>query len=189
MFRYMYLGYHQKTDVSVKKRDEIYFSVIGYYKERVFIYVETPVRELDVESVVEGGDMLPFPDGKKLFRMDKIFHCDAWEDDSILVIPVNERHTWMKMMMLEHDAPISAYVGHHYVLQEAGKTTWNRYYSIYQLGNTLISVGDRNVIAAPMRSSAFSVEIDSIIDATRPVIDNNRIRFDDGSAGWRDISP
>lgn len=188
MYRYTYLGYYQTKDVSVKECEEVYFSIIGYYKERVFVYIETPVEELDIESVLVGGSFQPFPDGKKMMRMEKIFHCDDWKDNSILTIPVEERQPRMWLMRLTHDDGMLAYIGHHYVLQEAGNTTWNRYYSIYCLGNTLIAVSDWQEIAAPKRPSAFEVDIKSVIAATNLVITPSRIPHDDGIIDWKELT-
>ena len=187
MFRYTYLGYYQSKDVSVKECAEVYFSMVRYYKERVFVYIETAVKELDIESVLIGGAFKIFPDGRKMMRMEKIFHCDDWKDDSILTIPINERRPRMHLMTLEHDDGMLAYIGHHYVIQEAGDTTWNRYYSIYCLGNTLISVSDWQQIAAPKRPSAFEVDIKSIIEATNRVITPSRIPHDDGIIDWKEL--
>ena len=187
MYRYTYLGYYRTHDVQVRPCDEVYYSVIGYHEERVFVYIETPVKDLDIETVVQGGDFILFPDGRKLFRMEQIFYCDPFTDDSILCLPREERRPCMSIMMLDHDAPILAYIGHHYVLQENGKTVWNRYYSIYEMGNTLISVSNEESIPAPERPSPFAVEIGSIIEATRAPIDNNRLPYADGTVGWRRI--
>ena len=189
MYRYTYLGYQRKNDVSVKKCDEIYFSVIGYYKERTFIYVETRIKDLDVEKFVEGGDFIPFPDGHKLFRMESIFYCDTFKDESVLVLPIKERQPVMSILMFEHDNPVLAYVAHHYLLQEDGKTKWSRYYSIYHLGNTVISVTDKQTIALPESKSIFPCPVNEIVDITRPTINNGLIPWDDGTpAGWRVIN-
>lgn len=187
MYRYMYMGYN-KGEVSVKDCDAVYYSVVSYYKEKVFVYLETGVEDLDPESVTV-GDFIRFPDGKNFMRMEKIFHCDSWEDDSILTIPPKERKPIVSLMTLKHDAPVLAYIGHHYVLQEAGRTVWNRYYSIYEIQNILVSVSDDTQIAAPARQSPFAVDVKSVIDATRPTINNNIIPWDDGTPlGWRVIN-
>lgn len=187
MYRYTYLGYWRSHDVAVKACDQVYYSIVGYHEQYAFVYVETPVKDLDIETVVTGGDFIPFPDGRKMFRMEQIFYCDPYTDDSILCLPVEERKACMSIMMLDHDFPILAYIGHHYVLQEAGKCVFNRFYSIYEMGNILISVSHEDYIPAPERPSAFAVEIGSIIDATRAPIDNNKLPYKDGTTGWRRI--
>lgn len=186
MYRYTYLGYACGKNVSVAESEQVYFSLVGSFDQMTFIYLETPVRDLDPDTVVK-GDFIPFPDGRRLARMEQIFYCDDWHDDAVLTIPRNERKPYMKIMRLNHDAGVLAYIGHHYVLQEDGKVTWDRYYSIYELGNTLISVGNEETIAVPHRQSAFAVDIKSVIAATLPVIEENKIPYADGTAGWRDI--
>ncbi|MDY3845590.1 MAG: hypothetical protein SOZ62_01605 [Eubacteriales bacterium] len=187
MYRYMYMGYN-KGEITVKECDEVYYSVVSCYKEKVFVYLETRVKDLDPETVVL-GDLIGFPDGKKLIRMEKIFHCDPFDNDDILVIPPKERKPIVSLMILNHDAPVLAYIGHHYVLQEDGKTVWNRYYSIYEIQNILVSVSDEQQIAAPSRKSPFAVDVSSVVDATRPVINDNIIPWDDGAPmGWRVIN-
>ncbi|MBR2339316.1 MAG: hypothetical protein IKA74_00605 [Clostridia bacterium] len=187
MYRYTYIGYPNEKNVSVEKSDEIYYSVVGYHADNVFVYVETPVKNLDVERYVK-GDFKPFPTGKNLFRMEMIFYCDDWSNDEILCLPVEEREPVMSIMMLDHDAPMLAYIGHHYVLQENGNVVWNRYYSIYEFSNILISVSNAVEIPAPSRKSVFDVSISSIIDATRAPINDNKLPLDDGSVGWRKIN-
>lgn len=187
MYRYTYIGYPNEKNVSVEKCDEIYYSVVGYHADNVFVYVETPVKNLDVERYVK-GDFKPFPTGKNLFRMEMIFYCDDWSNDEILCLPVEEREPVMSIMILDHDAPMLAYIGHHYVLQENGNVVWNRYYSIYEFSNILISVSNKVDIAAPKRESAFAVDVTSIIDATRAPINDNKLPLDDGSVGWRKIN-
>lgn len=186
MYRYTYLGYACGKNVSVAESEQVYFSLVGSFDQMTFIYLETPVRDLDPDAAVK-GEFIPFPDGKRLARMEQIFYCDDWHDDAVLTIPRKERKPYMKIMRLNHDAGVLAYIGHHYVLQEAGKVTWDRYYSIYELGNTLISVGNEETIAVPHRQSAFAVDVKSVIAATLPVIEENKIPYADGTAGWRDI--
>lgn len=186
MYRYTYLGYACGKNVSVAESEQVYFSLVGSFNQMTFIYLETPVRDLDPDAVVK-GEFIPFPDGKRLARMEQIFYCDDWHDDAVLSIPRKERKPYMKIMRLNHDAGVLAYIGHHYVLQEAGQVTWDRYYSIYELGNTLISVGNEETIAVPHRQSAFDVDIKSVIAATLPVIEENKIPYADGTTGWRNI--
>ena len=187
MYRYTYVGYPNERNVTVRKTDDVYFSVIGYHADNVFVYVETPVENLDVLSLVE-GDLRPFPNGEKMFRMERIFHCDDWSDDSILCLPIEEREPVMSVMMLQHDAAVLAYVGHHYVLQEEGGCVWSRYYSIYHFANILVSVTDRKEIPAPARKTPFEVPMKSVVEESRRVYSANFMPLEDGTLGWKKLS-
>ncbi len=187
MYRYTYMGYTD-GEVKVKKTEDVYYSVVGCFDGKAFVYVETPIKDFDVESVAE-GKFIPFPDGKGLFRMEQIFYCDDFKDDGILCIPVEERNPIMSLMIMGHDDPYLAYVGHHYVLQETGNTVWNRYYSIYTFGNILLSVSDRQEIPAPRRENIFDVDTKSIIGISREVMVNGVLPWKDGAPRtWRIIN-
>lgn len=86
MYRYTYLGYACGKNVSVAESEQVYFSLVGSFDQMTFIYLETPVRDLDPDTVVK-GDFIPFPDGRRLARMEQIFYCDDWHDDAVLTIP------------------------------------------------------------------------------------------------------
>ena len=86
MYRYTYLGYACGKNVSVAESEQVYFSLVGSFDHMTFIYLETPVRDLDPDAVVK-GEFIPFPDGKRLARMEQIFYCDDWHDDAVLTIP------------------------------------------------------------------------------------------------------
>lgn len=185
MYRYAYVGYPtDNSTVKINVNSDIYYSVVAFSGERTFIYVESPSENFDIDDVLV-GNFKPFPDGCRVFRMERYFHCDDFSDDSILTIPREERKPVVSLRMFEHDAPVLAYIGHHYVLQEDGKTVWNRYYSIYGFANTMLSVCDEVSIPAPRRNSPFAVDVKSVIDATRPVIAKGSIPWDENTPEWK----
>ena len=188
MFRYMYLGYCQKKSIKINNIDDVHFSLIGYHDDRVFIYLESLSENIDVEQIVNCNYLVPFPDGKKLWRMDRIFHCDPWTESGYPKVSPNDRKPAMCILLLEHDMPVLAYVAHHYLLQEDGKTTFNPYYSIYKLGNTFISIDDYIGEKDPERPSIFNVDVTSIVDATRPIINGGCITNSDGKFAWKKIA-
>lgn len=52
MYRYTYLGYACGKNVSVAESEQVYFSLVGSFDQMTFIYLETPVRDLDPDTVV-----------------------------------------------------------------------------------------------------------------------------------------
>lgn len=186
MNRYVFAGFTGTKNVKLKKSENICFSVIGYFEDKVFIYVETPI-EIDIEEYIIGGKLKKFPNGKKLWRMEMVFYCDPYSDDSAAV-QNTERSPIMSILNLKHDEGFLAYVGHHYVLQEYGRTVWDRNYSIYSFGNVFISIAEKKPVPAPKRETPFKVPIRSIIKATLPVIEANKKQNPDGTYGWYKIN-
>ena len=50
MYRYTYLGYACGKNVSVAESEQVYFSLVGNFDHMTFIYLETPVRDLDPDA-------------------------------------------------------------------------------------------------------------------------------------------
>lgn len=189
MNRYMFVGFNRSKNIKIKDDKDIYFSVVGYFENKAFIYIETPVEISDhAEEYITGGNLKVFPDGKKLWRMERVFYCDPYLNDEMFSTPQAERKTEMDILNLEHDEAFLAYIGHHYVLQEYGKTVWDRNYSIYSFGNIFISVLEKKPIPSEKRKSPFKGAIRSIINATLPVIEQNRKQNPDGTYGWYKIN-
>ena len=67
MYRYTYLGYACGKNVSVAESEQVYFSLVGSFDQMTFIYLETPVRDLDPDTVVKGFYSIP---GWKTFGPD-----------------------------------------------------------------------------------------------------------------------
>lgn len=190
MNRYMFTGFIGAKNVRIKKDKNVHFSVIGYFEDKVFIYMETPekIDDADAEKYVIGGNLKRFPDGRKLWRMERVFYCDPYLNDEIFNVTEQVRNPDMGILNLEHDEAFLAYVGHHYVLQEYGKTVWDRYYSIYSFGNIFISIAEKKPVPSAKRESPFKVPVRSIIKATMPVIDGGKKQNPDGSYGWYKIN-
>lgn len=70
--RYMFRGFYKNKNQKINNENLLYSS-ISYYKDMVFLYIETEIENIDPDTLVNDG-MKAYPNGKYWENMNEIFH-------------------------------------------------------------------------------------------------------------------
>lgn len=139
IYRFMFTGFYGNKNITVPPCPEVFFSVVSYFRDRFFVYIESEQEEIDPETLI-AGDRKPFPDGTHTMRMASIFHY-ATPTDAASWKRTTEKTPWVRVALLRYDK-VDCYTFYHYKLQEEGECNCDVYGSIYLLGNLLISYNE-----------------------------------------------
>ena len=148
IYRFAYMGYHKNKNITVPHNKAIFYSTVSYFHDRCFVYLESELEELDPDLFIM-GDMLPFPDGARFWRMASIFHYATPVNAATWQRQGNSK-PWIRVAKLRYDK-VDCYTFYHYKLQEEGECNCDKYGSIFLLGNFLLSYNE-----VPMISNAYN---------------------------------
>lgn len=135
IYRSMFMAYSDAPKSVELKPDCPYYAALAFSQNRVFLYVESNKKTVDVEELVE-GDFHLYPNGKRWERAAEIFHYS---------VPMNKEQWQRKtdktplfrLNKLKWDK-IASYIFYHYQYQEEYPGDGDRYGVIYQIGDNLI---------------------------------------------------
>lgn len=138
IYRMMYTAYC-KGEVAVTDLHcpHVTHLAVNTYQNQVFIYIESKEKDLDPAQVVD-GDFIPFPDGRRFFRMTEVFHYSApkseahWERKN-----KREKTPYVRINYLQPEKTAS-YFFYHYQFQEENPGQYDKYGILFLFGNMLV---------------------------------------------------
>ena len=132
IYRSMLWGYYKHKNVAIA--DNIYFSAIKYYEDKVFIYIESE-EDADTKQFIT-GDFELFPDKERLKEMSMIFAYSP-SDNKEVWGRKQEKNSIFEIAYLREEC-VAKYVFYHYKMQGESCESYDRYGSIFLYGNILI---------------------------------------------------
>lgn len=175
IYRYMFFGYYKEKNIKVS--EDVYYTKTAYFRDMVYIYIETRSEVSPYELV--SGDFIPFPDGTTLKMMTNIFQYSPSDDEEEWERPAGNTPEF-RVAYLKRDL-IPKYVFYHYkMVHESCKATC-RYGIIFLFDNMLVMYienpfceGKRNPRTLP-ENNLPSYQGDMILECGIPWDDYDRI--------------